>query len=527
MAASSAKLAALNERVQGMRAVLVRLLQDVVRAETRLDNHQATQLLEANEQLVVTALNAQQDADTATQELDEASRSAGLDPLTGLANRVALLDRLAQAIAQAKRRGTQVGLLFLDLNHFKQINDAFGHAAGDEALKLAASLLQSAVRETDTVSRHGGDEFLILLAEMSRAADAVVVAEKVLAALAEGSCACVHAILTASIGVSIYPDDGEEARTLVEHADAAMYLAKRYEAGGYVVHGGHAPSQPWMHEPTSGPKPPPAPRAIAEHERRNAQLREANERLVLAALTAQELQTAAEDAQRRQTAFLAGVAHELSNPRSPIRIATAMLGRMRTEEPLLPRAQAIIERQVARMARMVSGLIGVGQAAPGLPASEPQTFDVVRIIRDAVDALRPALHRRGQSLDLDVPAEPVLVRGHPVQLAQAFANLLGNATRYTQEAGAIRVAYGVDDDTVAVSVADNGMGISAETLPRVFDTFYQANHTLGLDGIGLGLGLTVVRSIVEAHGGSVAASSPGSGLGSRFVITLPRARQPQ
>ncbi len=241
-AAAEHDLARLNERVAGMRSVLVRLLQDVVRAESRLDENQAMLLLEANERLVVTALNAQTDAATATQELDDASRLAGIDSLTGLPNRAALQDRLAQAIANARRHGNQAALLFLDLNKFKQINDTFGHAVGDQALKLVGSRLQASVRETDTVSRHGGDEFLILLAEVFHPTDAILVAQKVAAALAAPCRIDGHELdLAASIGISLYPDDGQDAQTLVDLADAAMYLAKGHETGGFVMHGGQAP----------------------------------------------------------------------------------------------------------------------------------------------------------------------------------------------------------------------------------------------------------------------------------------------
>jgi diguanylate cyclase (GGDEF)-like protein len=306
---AASELHRLNDRVAALRTVLIRLLQDVVRAESRLDGNQAARLLEANERLVVTALNAQTDADTAAQELDDVARSAGIDALTGLSNRVGLQDRLAQAIANAKRHGAQVALLFLDLNGFKQINDTFGHAVGDQALQLVATRLQASVRETDTVSRHGGDEFLILLAEVFQTEDAVLVAQKVAAALAAPSHVGGHEVeLAASIGISLYPGDGLDAQTLIEHADAAMYLAKDHEGGGYVVHGWQVPGGGRMPAPLSESRqrPPRYERTLAEHERRNAQLREANEHLVLAVLTAQELLAAAEHAQDRHSALARG-----------------------------------------------------------------------------------------------------------------------------------------------------------------------------------------------------------------------------
>ena len=298
------RLGQLQGQVEAMRAVLVQLLQEVVQAESRLDRGQTAQLLEANENLVVSALGAQTDAETANGALDEASRVATLDPLTGLPNRTLLMDRFDSAIAHAKRHGNRVALLFLDLDAFKQINDRLGHAAGDQALQLVADCLSSLVRETDTVSRHGGDEFLILLSEVAHAGDAARVASKVNATLGSYARILNRAVdLSASIGISVYPDDGEDAKLLIDRADVAMYRAKKQGLGGYVFHGhrpGHAP-----HPSTLSPEAPRRLRtefdlSAAEYDLQNAQLRDANEALVLAALGAQELLAAAEVAKARQ-----------------------------------------------------------------------------------------------------------------------------------------------------------------------------------------------------------------------------------
>jgi diguanylate cyclase (GGDEF)-like protein len=144
---------------------------------------------------------------------------------------------LAYGIASARRHRSRLAVLFLDLDHFKQINDTLGHAVGDEALKTAAQCLRSAVRDVDTVSRYGGDEFLILLAEVSQASDAHLVADKMITSLGAAHTVGAHVVrLGASIGISIYPDDGEDAATLIDRADAAMYLAKKYEFGSVVFH---------------------------------------------------------------------------------------------------------------------------------------------------------------------------------------------------------------------------------------------------------------------------------------------------
>jgi diguanylate cyclase (GGDEF)-like protein len=237
-AKATRKLAQLKEDTEEARAELARLHQDVAEAEDQLSSTQAAQLREANEQLVVSTLRAQTHAETCQEELKEVARSTELDALTELPNRARLLERFAQAIASARRSRTRVGVLFVDLDNFKEINDTQGHAVGDEALKLAAQCLRSAVRDVDTVSRHGGDEFVMLVAQVARSSDAVLVAEKVIAALGAGHRLGAQAvILKASIGISIYPDDGEDADTLIGRADAAMYLAKKQGLGRVVLHG--------------------------------------------------------------------------------------------------------------------------------------------------------------------------------------------------------------------------------------------------------------------------------------------------
>lgn len=364
------ELVRLNSQVAAMRAVLVQLLQDVVRADSRLDKDQAAQLLEANEQLVLSALGAQSEAETAHGALetahgalDEASRVGGLDPLTGLLNRTRLLDRFDTAIFNAKRHGTRVALLFLDLDAFKAINDSFGHATGDRALQVVAHGLSSLVREMDTVSRHGGDEFVILLAEVDHADDAEVVAEKVMAALASVSVIDQHPVqLTASIGISVYPEDGVDAKTLIDRADAAMYRAKSRGPGGFMFHDGRASA--------TGAVASAADRSLhrrftrdesgmAGHERQHDTLREANEQLVLAALGAQELLAAAQESGRRQSVLLALVAEELGNPFAPIRLAASTLGIPGAEATLLPRVQAVIEEQADKMLRMVKDALAL------------------------------------------------------------------------------------------------------------------------------------------------------------------------
>ena len=238
VADAEGELARLGVQVEAMRALLVRLTQDVVSAESRVDQTQAAALAEVNEQLILTALTSQADAEAAAQALQEAVQSAELDALTQLPNRTTLLDRFAQALANATRHDARFALLFLDLDDFKQINDAYGHAFGDRVLRLVADRLVSAVRRVDTVSRHGGDEFLILLAELTHPSDAQTVAEKLIEALGAPAELDGHVVsLTASVGIAIFPDDGDDFDTLAGRADAAMYETKRRRAGGIAFHG--------------------------------------------------------------------------------------------------------------------------------------------------------------------------------------------------------------------------------------------------------------------------------------------------
>lgn len=234
VAAARRALALLESQADGVRAELVRLRRDLAEVRRDFGGQRTAQLQEANEQLVLATLHAETIADTAASDLDKVTRTSQRDPLTDTPNRALMLDRLENAIALARRHGTRIGVLFLDLDDFKPINDTLGHAAGDEVVQLVARRLESVVRHSDTVSRHGGDEFLVLLSEVSHASDAGLVAAKILSALAAPSRVGDHVLrLSASLGIAIYPEDGEDASTLISRADAAMYRSKRRGRGRF------------------------------------------------------------------------------------------------------------------------------------------------------------------------------------------------------------------------------------------------------------------------------------------------------
>lgn len=223
------ELVEVREEATVARADLRQVRHEVEEAREELSDARTARLLEANSRLAAAALQAQAAASTCEEALKEVARASELDGLTELPNRAVLLDRLVTAIAHAKRDGTRLGLLFLDLDNFKEINDTLGHAAGDEALRITAECLRRSVREVDTVSRHGGDEFLILLSEINHVGDATLVADKVIAALDASPLPGRPALrLSASVGISVYPDHAEDPDGLIGRADAAMYAAKRH-----------------------------------------------------------------------------------------------------------------------------------------------------------------------------------------------------------------------------------------------------------------------------------------------------------
>ena len=194
------------------------------------------QLLEVNERLVVTTIHAQSMTEAAELATEQMSHMAEHDVLTGLPNRSLLTDRLTQSIALAQRHGKRVALMYLDLDHFKHINDSLGHVVGDKLLQSAAKRLQTCVRLSDTVSRQGGDEFVVLLPEVEEVQDAVVIAKKLIEAMARPHLVSGHRLrVTISIGISIYPDNGKDVETVVRNADTAMYHAKKIGRNNYQV----------------------------------------------------------------------------------------------------------------------------------------------------------------------------------------------------------------------------------------------------------------------------------------------------
>ena len=511
----------LDARISAARAELARLNGSLVDSERRRVSRHEARLVCANERLVLSALDARADAQAVRDDLGALAKLSQRDALTGIPSRGLALDRLETAIASARRHARKLGVLFVDLDGFKVINDCRGHAAGDRALQAAARRLTGVVRQSDTVGRFGGDEFLVVLPDIDGRREAALVAAKMLSAMSGADAD--EAALSASIGIALYPQDALSSAELIACADKAMYRAKAEGGGRSGFYDARAiePSVP------AGPGEQAIPvtdelRMSAQwHGTRLADLREANEHLVLAVVSAQKLQANAEDIHQRQVMFLAMVAHELRNPLNPIRMATELLQHAQANEGLLGQVQGILRRQVGHLARLVDDLLDGARAGAGKFRLECGPVPLRDILMPAIDATRPAFAQRLQTVTTTLRSEPIMVHADPLRLAQVFGNLLDNASKYTQRGGEIEVTLDCRDNIASLRIGDNGIGISAQALPQIFELFVQEPHARAHDKQGLGLGLAIVRELVEAHGGTIVASSPGRGLGSEFVVTLP------
>ncbi len=206
------------------------------KAKAEFSAEMETSLREANEKLVIASVNAQVMTEAIERIMVHLSHMAEHDLLTNLPNRALLADRLVQSILLAKRHGSKLALMFLDIDHFKRINDSMGHAMGDKLLQSVARRLQASVRTSDTVSRHGGDEFVVLLPEIGDVQSVTHFAEKLITSVGEPHFISGQELrVTLSIGISICPDDGVDADVLMRNADMAMYKAKRSGRNSYEI----------------------------------------------------------------------------------------------------------------------------------------------------------------------------------------------------------------------------------------------------------------------------------------------------
>ncbi len=241
-------------------------------------------------------------------------------------------------------------------------------------------------------------------------------------------------------------------------------------------------------------------------------------------LAARERQAEAlREADRRKDEFLAMLAHELRNPLAAISGATRVLSTSVVEPNDLAWGRGVLERQVRQLSRLIDDLLDVSRINSGKIRLRREVFDVEPVLRSAAEVVRPLLDDRRHELALIVEPGPIRLHADPARVEQILVNLITNAAKYTESGGNVSVSLGLEGAEVVFRVVDDGVGIPAEQLPRMFELFAQGDRSLDRSEGGLGIGLTLVRALAEMHGGTVSAISPGTGLGSEFIVRLPSA----
>jgi CheY-like chemotaxis protein len=238
------------------------------------------------------------------------------------------------------------------------------------------------------------------------------------------------------------------------------------------------------------------------------------------------MEEALREADRRKDEFLATLAHELRNPLAPLRNAVELLGRSGDNATVIEQARGMMGRQLDQMVRLIDDLLDLSRVSRGKVQLRKERVELAAVVRSAVETVRPLIEAEAHELTVALPPEAIRVDADPTRLAQVFSNLLHNAAKYTPKGGHIWLGGECRGDRVVVSVRDTGIGIAAEHLPRLFEMFSQVAPALERSHGGLGIGLSLVRGLVELHGGTVEARSAGPGKGSEFIVRLPDVESP-
>lgn len=234
-----------------------------------------------------------------------------------------------------------------------------------------------------------------------------------------------------------------------------------------------------------------------------------------------QTERALRDADRHKDEFLAILAHELRNPLAPLRNAVELMQQTPHDPVALERVRGMMDRQLEQLVRLTDDLLDVSRITRNRLEMQKERVDVIRILHSALETCGPILAHQHHRLVQNLPATPLWVEGDRARLAQVFYNLIGNAAKYTDNGGEIRLTASMADNQICIVISDNGIGIAPEMIDRVFDLFTQADRSISRSQGGLGIGLTLVRRILEAHGGTVTARSEGRGHGSEFTVHLP------
>jgi PAS domain S-box-containing protein len=233
------------------------------------------------------------------------------------------------------------------------------------------------------------------------------------------------------------------------------------------------------------------------------------------------------EADRRKDEFLAILAHELRNPLTPIRNVAHILGRGHPDAATVRRTGEMLERQATQLTHLVDDLLDVSHIIRGRISLRRETLNLAGVLDTALESVRPMIELKHQTLSISRGESDYFVDGDGVRLCQVIANLLTNASKYSKDGASIEVALDATANSALLTVRDHGIGIDPQMLPQVFDVFLQGDRTLDRAQDGLGIGLTIVRHLVDMHGGQVQARSEGLGMGSEFRIELPRVPAPQ
>jgi signal transduction histidine kinase/ActR/RegA family two-component response regulator len=260
---------------------------------------------------------------------------------------------------------------------------------------------------------------------------------------------------------------------------------------------------------------------LSEVGQRAAALEASNQALQQETEERRQAETALRVADQHKDEFLATLAHELRNPLAPMVNAMALLAAPNADGAIAKRAHGILNRQLSQMVRLVDDLLDVSRITSGKLAVRKQPVELAVIMQNAVDTARPLFDERRHTLELDLPPQPVYLQADPVRLAQVFSNLLNNAAKYSEPNGIVRLSAFVAGSSIRVRIEDYGIGISAASLPRIFEMFAQGDTSPERTQSGLGVGLALAKRLIELHGGAIQGESGGPGKGSAFTVTLP------
>ena len=237
--------------------------------------------------------------------------------------------------------------------------------------------------------------------------------------------------------------------------------------------------------------------------------------------TRERAEASLRDSDRRKDEFLATLAHELRNPLAPVRTAAHLLAQAAHDPARVAWASEVIQRQVGHMGRLLEDLMDVARITRGRLTLQPQDVSLGDIVRSALESVQDAIDARGHVLEVDMPAPDAPVRLDPVRMSQVLSNLLANAAKYTDRGGRITLSARIEGSDAVLRVADTGIGLEPDRIDSIFDMFSQREEALSRAEGGLGIGLALVRGLVELHGGRVQASSEGPGKGSAFTVRVP------